>query len=91
MRSGKLMTAWYFSLPENRPVTGEIQAWDIIIDPGHGGYDPGAIREKTNESDLNLSIAYEYTKCTRFCDISARVVLQTRKIHIIHMLNPDGI
>ena len=34
----------------------------VVIDPGHGGYDPGAIREKTNESDLNLSIAYEHTK-----------------------------
>lgn len=34
----------------------------VVIDPGHGGYDPGAIRDKINECDLNLSIAYEYTK-----------------------------
>lgn len=34
----------------------------VVIDPGHGGYDPGAIRDKINESDINLSIAYDYTK-----------------------------
>lgn len=40
----------------------ELYSKIVVIDPGHGGYDPGAIREKINESDLNLSIAYEYTK-----------------------------
>lgn len=40
----------------------EVYSKIVVIDPGHGGYDPGAIREKINESDLNLSIAYEYTK-----------------------------
>lgn len=40
----------------------EVYSKIVVIDPGHGGYDPGAIREKVNESDLNLSIAYEYTK-----------------------------
>jgi len=40
----------------------EAYAKIVVIDPGHGGYDPGAIREKINESDLNLSIAYEYTR-----------------------------
>ena len=40
----------------------ELYSKIVVIDPGHGGYDPGAIREKVNESDLNLSIAYEYTK-----------------------------
>ncbi len=40
----------------------EVYSKIVVIDAGHGGYDPGAIRDKTNESDLNLSIAYEYTK-----------------------------
>lgn len=40
----------------------ELYSKIVVIDPGHGGYDPGAIREKINESDINLSIAYEYTK-----------------------------
>ena len=48
----------YLSFQNPRDVYSKI----VVIDPGHGGYDPGAIREKVNESDLNLSIAYEYTK-----------------------------
>ena len=40
----------------------ELYSKIVVIDPGHGGYDPGAIRDKVNESDLNLSIAYAYTK-----------------------------
>lgn len=48
----------YLSFLKPREVYSKI----VVIDPGHGGYDPGAIREKINESDLNLSIAYEYTK-----------------------------
>ena len=48
----------YLSFLNPREVYSKI----VVIDPGHGGYDPGAIREKINESDLNLAIAYEYTK-----------------------------
>lgn len=40
----------------------ELYSKIVVIDPGHGGYDPGAIRDKVNESDLNLAIAYAYTK-----------------------------
>ena len=40
----------------------ELYSKIVVIDPGHGGYDPGAIREKVNESDLNLAIAYACTK-----------------------------
>lgn len=29
----------------------------VMIDPGHGGADPGAVRGTTKESDINLSIA----------------------------------
>lgn len=34
---------------------------DIVLDPGHGGSDPGAVNEKFNlyERDLNLEIALE--------------------------------
>lgn len=48
----------YLTLKKPRELYSKI----VVIDPGHGGYDPGAIREKTNESDINLSIAYEYTR-----------------------------
>ena len=29
----------------------------VVIDPGHGGSDHGAIRGKVREKDLNLSVA----------------------------------
>lgn len=31
----------------------------VVIDPGHGGYDPGAVRDNIYESNLNLAIATE--------------------------------
>ncbi|SHK01113.1 N-acetylmuramoyl-L-alanine amidase [Desulforamulus aeronauticus DSM 10349] len=34
----------------------------IVIDPGHGGYDPGAIRKGVAEKDINLEIAKEIKK-----------------------------
>lgn len=35
------------------PLSGKI----IIIDPGHGGKDPGTISDKIHESDINLEIS----------------------------------
>jgi len=35
--------------------TGKI--WVIVIDPGHGGRDPGALGSFSRESDINLAIA----------------------------------
>ena len=29
----------------------------VVIDPGHGGSDPGAVSGKINEKDLNLQVA----------------------------------
>jgi len=34
----------------------------IVIDPGHGGKDPGALRGRTREKDLNLAVAKELYK-----------------------------
>ncbi len=39
----------------------------MIIDPGHGGFDPGAIRVTgTHEDDLNLAVS-------EFCGMSFRI------------------
>lgn len=29
----------------------------VVVDPGHGGYDPGAVRHGVREKDINLQIA----------------------------------
>lgn len=34
----------------------------VVLDPGHGGKDPGAQNNGVNESDLNYKILYEYGK-----------------------------
>ncbi|GAB6157153.1 N-acetylmuramoyl-L-alanine amidase [Desulfotomaculum varum] len=40
---------------------GEIQG-TVVIDPGHGGYDPGAVRQGIMEKNVNLVIAQEVVK-----------------------------
>ena len=31
--------------------------WVVVIDPGHGGRDPGAVGAKAKEKNINLSVA----------------------------------
>lgn len=33
------------------------QSFTLVIDPGHGGHDPGAVGRKAREKDINLSVA----------------------------------
>lgn len=40
------------------PLQGKI----VAVDPGHGGYDPGAVRGEVYEKDINLQIALELKK-----------------------------
>lgn len=35
------------------PLSGKI----VVVDPGHGGYDPGVFRNNTREKDINLAVA----------------------------------
>ncbi|AEG61450.1 N-acetylmuramoyl-L-alanine amidase family protein [Desulforamulus ruminis] len=43
----------------------ESQPGRIVIDPGHGGYDPGAIRQGVAEKQINLEISKEIIKILR--------------------------
>ncbi len=44
--------------PRTSPMTGERWQLDtIVIDPGHGGHDPGAVANGVREKDLNLKVA----------------------------------
>ena len=36
--------------------------YTVVLDPGHGGKDPGAVGRKAQEKDLNLSLALEVGK-----------------------------
>lgn len=41
-------------LPQSMP---EKKEWVVVIDPGHGGKDPGAIGSKSKEKNINLDVA----------------------------------
>lgn len=42
---------------KNPDGTNNIKNWIIVIDPGHGGKDPGALGSFSRECDINLAIA----------------------------------
>ncbi|ABO51086.1 cell wall hydrolase/autolysin [Desulforamulus reducens MI-1] len=44
--------------PQKKPISNHV----LIIDPGHGGTDPGACREGIMEKDINLAIAKRVAK-----------------------------
>lgn len=44
--------------PAKKPLSPKV----VIIDPGHGGSDPGACREGVQEKDINLAIAKKIGK-----------------------------
>lgn len=46
----------------------------IAIDPGHGGYDPGAVVQGVQEKDINLLLAQELTKTLRSKHIKVLLV-----------------
>ena len=43
-------------------VTSAHKKMRIVVDPGHGGKDPGAVRSRTREKDLNLAVSKELYK-----------------------------
>lgn len=51
------------------PLAGQV----VVVDPGHGGYDPGAVRGGVLEKEINLQIALKLKKCLE--ETGARVIL----------------
>jgi N-acetylmuramoyl-L-alanine amidase len=51
----QLFTVSFISVPGTGNKTGK--SWIIVIDPGHGGNDPGALGSMSRECDINLAIA----------------------------------
>jgi N-acetylmuramoyl-L-alanine amidase len=44
------------------PSAGRFELGTIVIDPGHGGYDPGAVRRGVREKEIVLDIALSLAK-----------------------------
>ncbi len=75
-----LIGSLYFArwmLPEREPALAELKRPVLLIDPGHGGYDGGAIAYNgVKESDLNLSIALKMQDLAAFYGLSAVMTRQ---------------
>lgn len=64
-------------LPARKPALAELKRPVLLIDPGHGGYDGGAIAYNgVKESDLNLSIALKMQDLAAFYGLSAIMTRQ---------------
>ena len=50
-----LCAIWQFILPST--IQAEEGTFTVVIDPGHGGRDPGAIGKRGKEKNINLSVA----------------------------------
>jgi len=50
----------YMSISVGKP--SEIYNKIVVLDAGHGGKDPGAVRDSVYEKDINFSILYTHTK-----------------------------
>jgi N-acetylmuramoyl-L-alanine amidase len=50
---------------ERSEMAGKFQLRTIVIDPGHGGYDPGAVRRGIREKQIVLDIATRLEKLVR--------------------------
>lgn len=67
----------------NLPSTGKV----VVVDPGHGGIDPGAVgKTGKHEKDINLAIAH-YLK--DFLEQSGTIVIMTRE-EDIGLYTDDG-
>lgn len=52
----------------------------IIIDPGHGGFDPGAVYENRKEKDDNLRLALAVGQELQNCRISDHLHTHRRSL-----------
>lgn len=52
-----LLLLLFMILPGLKEISGQGKTWTIVIDPGHGGKDPGALGSFAKEKNINLAIA----------------------------------
>ncbi|MDA8200063.1 MAG: N-acetylmuramoyl-L-alanine amidase [Thermaerobacter sp.] len=63
------------------PYVGMLAGRTIVIDPGHGGWDPGAVNRRAREADINLAVAEMLRGLLE--DAGARVLLTWSAAHPI--------
>lgn len=55
--------------------TASLDGLVVVIDPGHGGADPGAVRDGVNEEDINFAVSM---KTRDFLEAMGATVIMTR-------------
>lgn len=61
--------------PVNPVDSAPLKGMTVVVDPGHGGYDPGAVCGGVSEKDINLAIA---VKLKKMLEKSGARVIMTR-------------
>ena len=58
--------------------SGERKAWRVVIDPGHGGVDPGKVSAAGDlEKDINLQIARRLERLLESADVEVSMTRET--------------
>lgn len=52
-----LLAAVLLAIPADAHKKGKKKPFTVVIDPGHGGVDPGALGRKSKEKDINMNVS----------------------------------
>ncbi len=58
IKTGLILLLLVVAIPNvHAQKNGKKKAFTVVIDPGHGGVDPGALGRKSKEKDINMSVS----------------------------------
>jgi N-acetylmuramoyl-L-alanine amidase len=81
----KLMIKIFFVLLFTVPQIVYSEGFVVVLDPGHGGKDPGAIGVVVKEKDINLSVALKLGTLIEQRHPDVKVVYTRKKDHFIEL------
>jgi len=74
---------WFFSFVRAQELNGDYRIRTVVIDPGHGGRDPGSVGKKTTESKVALAISLKAGKYIEELIPDVRVIYTRKKDEFI--------
>ena len=66
---------WAQNIKANIKRTGEYRIKTVVIDPGHGGHDPGCLGSGSREKNLALAIGNDFAKALRLNYPGLKVIM----------------